>query len=202
MPDPAAPREAARRQAQGVYFKVDTHYSSDAHGAPCRSTRAYARAPVAYLPALRLRRRQEAEFRGPLLSLLFVLPTVVSALTAHAETGSRRVEERSKGDKEGRSWGGLWRVTRKVALSAPLFERTWCRVLPCRGAPPPGLLMDNQGLLSAPPSDAVPSPAPMAVPSPAGMPVPSPARARRRTCLLYTSPSPRDATLSRMPSSA
>ena len=37
--------------------------------------------------------------------------------------------------------------------------------------------MDNQGLLSAPPSDAVPSPAPMAVPSPAGMPVPSPAAA-------------------------
>ena len=35
-----------------------------------------------------------------------------------------------------------------------------------------------------------------------GAPPPRPARSRRRRCLLYTSPSPRDGLLSRMPSSA
>ena len=41
-------------------FHFTSPYSvpSDAHGTtPCQSTRAYARAPVAYLPPLRLRRR-------------------------------------------------------------------------------------------------------------------------------------------------
>ena len=60
-PAPApAPAAIERKNKHREVFHFTSPYSvpSDAHGTtPCRSTRAYARAPVAYLPPLRLRRR-------------------------------------------------------------------------------------------------------------------------------------------------
>ena len=83
---------------------------SDAHGAPCRSSRAYARAPVAYLPALRLRRRLASAPR-----IIIASPTWLAKATE--STYSRR----GSGKADNPRLSALrWRGSAAVAPGRPL----------------------------------------------------------------------------------
>ena len=72
----------------------------------------------------------------------------------------------------------------------------WERLAQDRG----GMIMSPPGLVASP-HGALPGPSPLGM-SPLGMPGATPHSAAPAPCLLYTSPSPRDGLLSRMPSSA